>query len=362
MMKRFFRGCSCFVLVCLLLLSSFTFAAAAPVITLESKTVPVGTESVTLSMSISGNTGLAGLLISLGFDPALKLTKVEEGTAFSKLSFTPGGNLNANPFLLVWDAVKADNGNGEILRLTFALPKTAGSYTVTPTARKGETYDDNMNDVDPIINPAVITVGDGGSSTPSTPPAPSMPSLPAAPALPVIPAEPVNPFTDVEKGAYYYDAVLWANSHEPQVTNGTSADKFSPEMLCTRGQVVTFLWRAAGCPEPKSLDNPFADVKTDAWYFKPVLWAIENGITNGTAADKFSPEQTCSYAHVLTFLHRSVKKLEAKDDANKLWYEEALKWASDGRLVDDTGLMRTTDPMTACPRADIVTYLYRNYK
>lgn len=361
-MKRFLRSFTCLALVCLLVLSSFAFAEGTPTIAVESKAVPLGTESVTLSVSISENPGLAGMMISLQYDPALRLTKVEKGTALSKLAFTPGGDLSANPFKLLWDALEADSGNGEFLRLTFALPKVAGRYSVTPTMRKGETFDNNMNDVVPILTPAVITVGDGGASTPVQPSAPAAPVAPVQPSAPVTPAAPVNPFTDIATGTYYYDAVLWAYSHEPQVTNGTSADKFSPEMLCTRGQVVTFLWRAAGCPEPKSLDNPFTDVKEDAWYFKPVLWAIENGITNGTAADKFSPEQTCSYAHVLTFLHRSVMKAAAKSEADKLWYTDALKWASDGRLVDETGLMRTTDPMTACPRADIVTYLYRNYK
>ncbi|MBR2366266.1 MAG: S-layer homology domain-containing protein [Oscillospiraceae bacterium] len=353
MMKRFFRSFSCLALVCLLLLSSFAFAAGTPTITVESKTVPLGTESVTLSVSIADNPGLAGMMISLKYDPALRLTKVEKGTALSKLAFTPGGDLSANPFKVLWDALEADGSNGEFLRLTFALPKVAGRYSVTPTMRKGETFDNNMNDVVPVLTPAVITVGDGGAA---------VPPAPVAPVVPVTPAAPVNPFTDIAKGTYYYDAVLWAYSHEPQVTNGTSADKFSPEMLCTRGQVVTFLWRAQGCPEPKSLDNPFKDVAADAWYFKPVLWAVENGITIGTAADKFSPEQTCSYAHVLTFLHRAVKKPEAKSEADKLWYDEALKWASDGKLIDDTGLVRTPDPMNACPRADIVTYLYRNYK
>jgi len=354
-MKRFSRCFLCLALIGLLLLSSFAFAAAAPVITLESKTVPLGTESVTLSMSIADNPGLAGMLISLDYDPALGLTKIEKGTALSKLSFTQGGDLSARPFTLLWDAVGADHSNGEFLRLTFKLPKTAGRYTVTPTTREGDTFDNNMKNVMPTFRSAVITVGDGGAPQPVNPVAPVIPVAPATPAAPT------NPFVDIQRGTYYYDAVLWAYFHEPQVTNGTSADKFSPQMLCTRGQVVTFLWRAAGCPEPKSLDNPFADVKEDAWYFKPVLWAVESGITNGTAADQFSPEQTCSYAHVLTFLHRSVKKLAAKSEADKQWYEDALKWASDGRLVDETGLTRTPDPMTACPRADIVTYLYRAY-
>ena len=165
----------------------------------------------------------------------------------------------------------------------------------------------------------------------------------------------------MEAGKYYYDAVLWAYSHEPQVTNGTSADKFSPDMSCTRGQVVTFLWRAEGCPEPTSLANPFKDVAESAWYFKAVLWAVEKGVTNGTAADMFSPDQTCSFAHVLTFLYRVAGTPGAANDPNRPWYQDALTWALGNKLVADTGLEHTADPMTACPRSDIVTYLYRNY-
>ncbi|MDO4845997.1 MAG: S-layer homology domain-containing protein [Oscillospiraceae bacterium] len=171
----------------------------------------------------------------------------------------------------------------------------------------------------------------------------------------------VNPFTDVEEGKYYTDAVLWAYSHEPQVTNGTSADKFSPDMTCTRGQVVTFLWRAAGCPEPKSLDNPFQDVASTAWYFKPVLWAVEQKITNGTAADKFSPEQTCSYAHVLTFLYRAAGSPNAENSPNRQWYHDALTWAVNNKFITGTGLEHTVYPTDSCPRCDVVTYLYRYY-
>ena len=133
-------------------------------------------------------------------------------------------------------------------------------------------------------------------------------------------------------------------------------------MNCTRGQVVTFLWRAEGCPEPKSLINPFKDVAETAWYFKPVLWAVEKGITNGTSADAFSPEQVCSFAHVLTFLYRAAGSPDAKNDPNRQWYHDALTWAVNKNLIAGTGLEHTVFPTDPCPRADIVTYLYRCYK
>ena len=111
-------------------------------------------------------------------------------------------------------------------------------------------------------------------------------------------------FTDVSEGAYYYDAVSWAVEHTPQITNGTGDSAFSPDVTCTRAQVVTFLWRAAGCPAPADSANPFADVPADAYYQQAVLWATEQGITKGTGDSAFSPDATCTRAQVVTFLWR----------------------------------------------------------
>ena len=170
-----------------------------------------------------------------------------------------------------------------------------------------------------------------------------------------------NPFTDVKETDTFYDAVLWAYYHEPQVTNGTAADKFSPDMICTRGQVATFLWRAYGCPEPKTKDNPFTDVKESDWFYKPVLWAVEQGITNGTSATTFTPAQTCTYAHVLTFLYRAAGSPNATNRADRQWYFDALTWANEKGLLADTGLIHC-EPTEGCPRKDIVQYLYRQLK
>ena len=115
-----------------------------------------------------------------------------------------------------------------------------------------------------------------------------------------------NPFSDVKSDAYYYKAVLWAG--EKGITTGTSATTFRPDQTCTRGQIVTFLWRYSGQPEPESSTNPFVDVPADQYYYKPVLWAVENGITKGTSADKFSPASTCTRAQIVTFLYRAMVK------------------------------------------------------
>ncbi len=115
-----------------------------------------------------------------------------------------------------------------------------------------------------------------------------------------------SPFIDVIPDPfhiYYYEPVMWAV--EQGITTGTTAEKFAPEATCTRGQVVTFLWRAAGCPEPVGTENPFTDVPTDAYYYKAVLWAVEQGITTGTTAEKFAPEATCTRGQIVTFLYRA---------------------------------------------------------
>ena len=176
-----------------------------------------------------------------------------------------------------------------------------------------------------------------------------------------------NTFDDIKPGEYYYDAVIWAVNHNPQITNGMSATKFSPDTTCTRGQVVTFLWRAKGCPEPKISINPFTDVKADAYYYKAVLWAIEEGITNGTSATTFSPDAPCTRAHVVTFLWRSAGKPAAgtanpfKDVASGQYYTDAVLWAVSKEITNGTSA-NTFSPDSPCTRGQIVTFLYRYMK
>ena len=111
-----------------------------------------------------------------------------------------------------------------------------------------------------------------------------------------------NPFTDVAEGKYYYKAVLWANQHNPQITGGVTETTFGVKSPCKREQVVTFLWKAAGAPEPQTQENPFTDVRADKYYYKAVLWAVENGITSGMNATTFGVGQTCTRAQIVTFL------------------------------------------------------------
>lgn len=166
--------------------------------------------------------------------------------------------------------------------------------------------------------------------------------------------EKTNPFTDVAKDAYYYDAVLWAL--ENNITTGTTATTFSPNATCTRGQVVTFLWRAVGCPEPITTENPFTDVTEKDYFYKPILWAVEHGITTGTSDTTFSPGDTCTSAHVVTFLCRW-RNGKFSTQGGDTWYSAAVDWANSQNLLD--GMGKAFDPTAPSPRADIVTYIYR---
>ncbi len=178
---------------------------------------------------------------------------------------------------------------------------------------------------------------------------------PAEPEPSAPPAEPEPeieiPFTDVPEDSYYIDAVGWA--YNTGVTMGKSDTSFDPLGSCTRAEVVTFLWRAAGEPEPSSSENPFTDVPEGTWYTKAVLWAVEQGVTKGTSADAFSPAQTCSSAHIITFLYRA---MGVGADG---WGAESRDWAFGEDLTADTGLTISKDE--DCPRSAVVAFLYRTY-
>ena len=173
----------------------------------------------------------------------------------------------------------------------------------------------------------------------------------------------VSPFADVATDAYYYDAVKWAV--EKGVTNGVSETLFGPDQACTRAQIVTFLWRAAGSPEPKS-GSSFADVAADAYYAKAVAWAVENGITKGTSETTFHPDETCTRAQGVTFLYRALGKLAAAqagftDVAADSYYADAVNWAAENGVTK--GISETLfGPDGSCTRAQIVTFLYRAYQ
>lgn len=168
-------------------------------------------------------------------------------------------------------------------------------------------------------------------------------------------------FWDVKQGDYYYDAVKWAV--EKRITEGTGANFFSPNASCTRAQMVTFLWRAAGSPAPKSTANPFTDVSASDYYYNAVLWAVENGITTGASADRFAPGATVSRAQTVTFLYRANGSPAANgasfsDVAADEYYANAVAWAVQNGITTGTGNGKFS-PNADCTRGQIVTLLYR---
>ena len=198
---------------------------------------------------------------------------------------------------------------------------------------------------------------------PGTPVIPSQPSTPVRPSQPSQPEQPSQKgFNDVKPGDYFYDAVNWAV--EKGITTGTSATTFSPNASCTRAQIVTFLWRASGSPEPKTASNPFTDVAANAYYCKAVLWAVENGITTGTSATTFSPDAPCTRAQGVTFLWRANGSKAASaaasftDVASDAYYAPAVAWAAEQNVTSGVGNgLFSSD--TTCTRAQIVSMLYR---
>ena len=186
------------------------------------------------------------------------------------------------------------------------------------------------------------------------------------------------PFVDVKEGKFYYEPVIWAYYHKPQITTGTDDTHFSPNNTCTRAQVVTFLWRASGCPEPVTTKNPFTDVKASAYFYKAVLWAVENNITTGlkdaqgNPTGKFDPNGACTRGQVVTFLYRAngspsfeTAECPFTDVKPKAFYYNATLWAVENDITtgmkdkdgNPTGLFAPND---SCTRGQVVTFLYRS--
>ena len=182
---------------------------------------------------------------------------------------------------------------------------------------------------------------------------------------PEIPEPRNNPFTDIKRGSYYYDAVLWAA--DQGIASGITNTTFVPGSQCTRAQAVTFLWRASGKPEPSSSSHPFTDANEKAYYYKAMLWAVENGITAGMTSTTFEPDRVCTRGQVVTFLWRAAGKPEPSSTSHpftdineKAYYYNAMLWAVEDGIT--AGMTPTTfEPERTCTRGQVVTFLYRNY-
>lgn len=169
-------------------------------------------------------------------------------------------------------------------------------------------------------------------------------------------------FEDVREGDFFHDAVLWAVARG--ITDGTSPTTFSPGEICTRAQVVTFLWRARGEPEPMDNNNSFLDVEAGSYYETAVAWAVEQGITSGTSDVTFSPDEPCTYAHIITFLWRANGSPDTGGSSHltadwpESWYKDAVTWAERGAMFE--GEDEQFNPDAPCSRARTVVWLHRD--
>ena len=273
--------------------------------------------------------------------------------AINALDWKSSGGGSSSPSYSVTTPGKTENGT-----VTVSPRSAEKGDTVTITAKPDSGYQlDDLTVTDKNGNELKLTDKGNGKYTFT------MPASKVEIKATFVKKVETSPFSDVSTSAYYYEAVKWAQ--EKGITGGIGNGLFGPNQPCTRAQIVTFLWRAAGSPEPKAMSS-FADVSMDAYYAKAVAWAVENGITTGTGDGKFSPDATCTRAQSVTFLFRAIGKLvdskaEFSDVLTDSYYANAVAWAVENGVTNGIG-GGLFGPNNSCTRAQIVTFLFRAYQ
>ena len=273
--------------------------------------------------------------------------------AINALVRKSSGGGSSSPSYSVTIPNKTENGT-----VTVSPRSAEKGDTVTITAKPDSGYQlDDLTVIDKNGNELKLTDKGNGKYTFT------MPASKVEVNATFVKEVETSPFSDVSTNAYYYEAVKWAQ--EKGITGGIGNGLFGPNQPCTRAQIVTFLWRAAGSPEPKTMSS-FADVSMDAYYAKAVAWAVENSITTGTGDGKFSPDATCTRAQSVTFLFRAIGKLvdskaEFSDVLTDSYYANAVAWAVENGVTNGIG-DGLFGPDNSCTRAQIVTFLYRAYQ
>ena len=273
--------------------------------------------------------------------------------AINALDWKSSGGGSSSPSYSVTTPGKTENGT-----VTVSPRSAEKGDTVTITAKPDSGYQlDDLTVTDKNGNELKLTDKGSGKYTFT------MPASKVEVNATFVKEVEASPFSDVSTSAYYYEAVKWAQ--EKGITSGIGNGLFGPNQPCTRAQIVTFLWRAAGSPEPKTMSS-FADVSMDAYYAKAVAWAVENGITTGTGDGKFSPDATCTRAQSVTFLFRAIGKLvdskaEFSDVLTDSYYANAVAWAVENGVTNGIG-DGLFGPDNSCTRAQIVTFLFRAYQ
>ena len=310
-----------------------------------------GTSTGSFPITVSGTTALKS-----GMDTNYEVGTPESGTlTVNPRSSGGGGGGGASvPTFTVTAPAKTDNGSVSVSPKNAAAGSTV---TVTVTPDKGYTIE-TLTVLDKDGKELKLTEKNGKYTF-------TMPAGKVEVKVTFMEDNSMlNFFVDVKADNYFYDAVKWAA--EKGITSGTDDTHFSPNAACTRAQIVTFLWRAAGSPEPKGTGS-FADVSADSYYTKAVAWAVENGITGGTGDGKFSPNATCTREQAVAFLYRAsgspaVSGGSAFNDvAANAYYADAVAWAEKNEITGGIGggLFGSGND---CTRAQIVTFLYRTYQ
>lgn len=318
--------------------------AGADVFSVKSTYNTIEGKTATVSPNLTGDNHADSVILTYTFD----------ATEGSTGGSTGGGGGSGGGGVTTYAITVKDSKNGDV---TASHKSAAKGTTVTLTVDPDKGYVlDTLTVLDGNNKDLKLTEKNGKYTF-------TMPASKVTVAATFKASAPTgkNPFIDVPAGSYYEDAVVWAV--EKGITSGTSAVTFDPNGICTRAQAVTFLWRAAGSPAPKSM-NSFADVPADAYYAKAVAWAVENGITSGTGGGKFSPNATCTRAQIVTFLYRAagspaVSGGNAFSDVKAgAYYADAVTWAANKGITGGigNGLFGSDNN---CTRAQIVTFLYR---
>ena len=309
-----------------------------------------GKVTYTLSGGAAGNTVTLPVII--------KSTNYADSTVNVKINLTNpsyfggGGGGSSTPSYTV-SVDKTENGT-----ITVSPKSASKGDTVTITVKPDKGYElEMLKALDKDGDALKLTEKNGKYTF-------KMPSGKVTVKGSFVEEAPVQIFKDVPTDAYYYEAVKWAA--EKGITGGVGNGLFAPNQPCTRAQIVTFLWRAAGSPAPKNMSS-FTDVPADAFYAKAVAWAVENGITGGTGDGKFSPDATCTRAQSVTFLYRAAgspkvsSSAEFGDVATNAYYADAVAWAAKNGITGGIGggLFGSGND---CTRAQIVTFLYRSVK
>ena len=371
-MKRFV------VILCALslFLSFSVFAENTPALT-SSASLSEDGQTVTLVVHITDGSEICAGGLDLVYDPDLLVCEsVSAGSALKNTTFVSNAAYDTDTIRVAWMSTSGLSSDGEVITVTFRTHPGTKDQTVQLTLSNVSAFDiasDNL--VTTSSGTSVVIPAGEGTDLPAHPsediPVEDAPVIVVPPVLPdPSVGEDSEPeaffmaFTDVTEDAYYYDAVRWAIKNS--ITTGTSETTFSPAAPCNRAQIVTFLWRAAGCPRPSLTSCSFTDVTPGAYYYDAMLWAIEQGITNGTSATTFSPDAPVTRSQVVTFLWRSagwdnsIRDNPFHDVPSGAYYETAVCWAVGKGITTGTS-SSAFSPDAPCVRSQIVTFLYRDF-